>query len=157
MRISIIFANCHGRRKMLTEPASAFLAKHSFSFLSETMVTEAKHEPCFENKINFVVHASKEKRLGRPSGGLEWYANPKFAPKQLFSSDEAIVISVPGLSLIGVYFKPTLGFEELIATVETALASVPPRDNIILGGDINLRPTSNEFAEFRSLNSERAI
>jgi hypothetical protein len=83
---------------------------------------------------------------GRPSGGLEFYVPPAQDGKIISKTSSHICLKLKNLYLIGVYYKPTLEFDEKIEDLVIALSSCEsPSIPIVLGGDFNEHSPSFKF------------
>ena len=78
-KISCLFLNVNGLSALLNADEAGKIGNHSWTYLSETMVSEEKYDSFkFNNRTNFVVHAQKPRKSGRPSGGQMFSVNKKF-------------------------------------------------------------------------------
>ena len=144
--ISALFLNVHGLRTALLEPSLLSNLNHSILFFSETWV-HSSTGPSIPNMDFFEVLATKPPGRGRPSGGLQLYCHPRFNSKLLSSTPSLIAVSLPHISVLGCYFKPTTDFDDLVLSLASALSLCPPDLPILIGGDFNLRPDSVQFKD----------
>ena len=142
-----MFWNVGGKRGFL----SSFETKDIFEdkvlsndviFLSETMTTEPFPSLRFKNFYSSEAVATE----GRPSGGLDLYYPGHIKGEELGSSAQHLVLKMEQCYFIGVYYKPTMEFDDLILDLLKALsycsdATVP----IILGGDFNIHEGEANF------------
>jgi hypothetical protein len=131
--------------------SSEVLSKYSVAFFSETWLTSPKS--LILDKDFFQVPAVRATRRGRPSGGLHLYCNPQLQPRLISSCFNYIAVQLATLSVVGVYFKPNSDLDDIITTLATALNNVNTSLPIILGGDLNLRPDTQDFREVQDFLS----
>mgnify|MGYP000991437967 CR=1 FL=1 len=81
------------------------------------------------------------------------------ATKYLYASDSSLAVRIRGYVFIGVYYdyKPTSQLNDLISDVENAIACALPDHEIVLGGDMSLRPYSIEFVELREVLARHGL
>jgi hypothetical protein len=119
----------------------SFIAEHDVLFFSETWSVSP-----FSSRKHFnFVSCDAAATGGRPSGGLEMYWADAQNQAVLSKSPHHICIRMSLLQIIGVYYQPTLEFDDLIIDLVTALSSCSPDLPILLGGDFNLHATSPDF------------
>ena len=155
----LMFLNCHGRAAMertLTSDTWDLLHKNGFLFLSETMMQERKFHDLFSNKTAFVVHAKKHSK-GRPFGGLQMIVNKSLKPQLLSKDDNHICVTACGLTVCGLYFNPESELDDICKIVSQVVNRCPDKKNLILAGDLNLKPHTEDFEEFCELLLEDEI
>lgn len=148
-KITCLFWNVHGRNQLTDFLASDnFLDRSSISFLSETWITTASS--ILPNKDIFVAEAIKPCSSGRPSGGLEFYVNSKLCAKLILKTPQHINIFCNNIHFIGVYYKPSIDFCDLLSDLQLALnACLSPF--ILLCGDFNIHYGSSDFSSLLTL------
>ena len=133
------FLNVHGRKnfKSVVDKCKynlEELEKNSVLFFSETWITDKKkciYTPFNANKDTFASNAVPAKNElgiaigGRPSGGLEFVVGRGLGAKEITKSDNHLIISFSDTYVIGVYYQPSLDFEDLITDLIKALEEVP--------------------------------
>ena len=123
------------------------LKKNEVTFLSETWST-APSSPC-QGKTFFSVPATKSTGRGRPSGGLELLVSPSLSSRLLSSSDHHLCVHIPNLNLtvVGVYYKPSLDMDEVVEDLTRAIDASPDGAEIVVGGDFNRKLGDSDFGE----------
>ena len=120
-------------------------------FLSETWLPEAKTSSCLRQKDFFCSAATPTD--GRASGGIEFYTPPSGKGKLLSSSPHHLVINLKELYVVGVYYKPSLEFDDKMVDLVPALRLCTDDKPIVLGGDFNIRQGSEDFRELQEILS----
>ena len=144
---SHVFFNVHGlTSSSLCAHTVTELQNHSVVFLSETWLHSTQTE-LIQSKTLISVPATKPSGRGRPSGGLHLYFNPKFNSKVNSSDSSHISVTFDHISVIGCYFRPQSDLDDIVLTLATALNNIPSTLPVIIGGDFNVHPDSNEFKE----------
>lgn len=127
-----------------------YLNNYDFICFSETH--EKNPTASIKGKCYYFSRASfVEGRRGRPSGGLDIYSPPSLSTSILSSSEHHMSLCIENkLSLISVYYKPSLELDELFEDLLTALDNSKHLP-IIIGGDFNLHYSSEDFEQLDSI------
>ena len=146
--MNVLFWNVHGRRNLEKNLLNSdFLSKFQIIFFSETWLLDNKTPPIMSSKDCFVSPAVAT--MARPSGGIEFHA-PSGSAKLISKCPAHLCIELDKFFIIGVYFKPTFEFSDLIECICSALEKCEPKP-VIIGGDFNLNINSVQFKELCSL------
>ena len=83
---------------------------------------------------------------GRNSGGIELYVSPEERSYLVSKSSNHLCVKLSGVYIIGVYYKPTLEYDDRISDLVSALSACTDKDHvIIIGGDFKMRAGSSDF------------
>ena len=111
-------------------------------FLCETWTQKA----CSFLRCKNFVGVDATPTTGRSSGGLDMYFPTAETKCVLSSSEHHICIKTSELVIIGVYYKPSLDFDDKVLDLVIALNSCFSCDlPIMIGGDFNLHTRSSDF------------
>ena len=141
------FWNIEGKNRLLnlfdstTLDSCSFLSEFDLSFLSETWSLVPFSSLPMKN---FACHEATRTE-GRPSGGLEMYSKPSKGDKIISKSPCHLCVKSGGIQVIGVYYKPTLEFDDLILDLITAISACSSEFPILLAGDFNLHVGTADF------------
>jgi hypothetical protein len=127
------------------------LSESDIVFISETWLLEAKTSSCLTHKDFFCSPATPTD--GRPSGGIELYTPPSGRGKLISSSPCHLVVSLKELYVVGVYYKPSLDFDDKMVDLVSALSLCTESKPIVLGGDFNICKGSTDFRELKNILS----
>ena len=123
-------------------------------FFSETMSLHPFSS--FRGK-NFVCNEA-EPTGGRPAGGLELYYPTSEHGKVLSVSKCHIVIALSTVCIIGIYYSPSLDYDDKVADLLSALShATKSKLPIILGGDFNIREGQPDFDNLVAMLSNSNI
>ena len=104
--------------------------------------------------------------LGRPSGGLQMHINPQLSPKIISRTEFHICVSIAipsqsssvphpvikEIGVIGVYYKPSLDFDDLISDLLGVLDKCSLKNfPVLLAGDFNIKIPSPQATELSNL------
>ena len=156
LRCKFVFHNVHGKRSFLNDPSSLpELKKNTCIFLSETWSLNPSSS-C-PGKTFYSSPAVKAASRGRPSGGLELYVSPSFPSRLLSSSNHHIAVFLASInvSVVGVYYKPGLDFDEVVEDITKAVDASPSGSEVIVDGDLNLKSSDDGFNVLSDLQTER--
>lgn len=155
IKTTCLFWNVHGRNQLIDLLATDnFLNRFSASFLCETWISEPSS--ILPNKDLFFSKAVKTNILGRPSGGLEFNANPQLSAVVILKTVNHINILCNNIHFIGVYYKPSLDFCDLLSDLQATL-NVCSSPQIILGGDFNTHYDSSDFNSLSHMLSSHGL
>lgn len=145
-KVKLLFWNIHGRNNFCTKYCDNFLDEFSVNFLCETW--QCNPSSLLRSKDCFFSEAKKPP-LGRPSCGLEFYANTTLNLKLASKSLCHLLLSSSLFNVIGVYYPPKTDLDDIIEDLLTALDSCNHATPTFLGGDFNLH---YEDAAFKSVS-----
>ena len=83
--------------------------------------------------------------------------NKKLKPKLISMDDNHICVSACGLTVCGFYFNPTEEIDDICRIVSQVVNRCPDRNRLLLAGDINLRPNTEDFEALSELLEEEEI
>ena len=127
------------------------LSKSDVAFLSETWLPEARTSSCLTHKDFFCSPAVPTG--GRASGGIECYTPPSGKGKLISSSQHHLVVQLEELYVMGVYYKPSLEFDDKMVDLVSALSLCTGDKPIVLGGDFNIRKGTADFRHLKLILS----
>ena len=133
---AITFYNVHGKKTWLKNINSklGLILKGSANFLNETMETEQKYKPTEDtNKEHSEVHAIKEKRKGRGSGGLEMLTSKGVNAREISKSKNHISVAFANIYLVGVYYPPLTDVDDIVMDLAIALKKIPAGTSAVVG------------------------
>lgn len=152
-KVNILFWNVEGKNRFINALGDKYLDKDALIagqdilFLSETWSVV----PFSSRKLFNFSFSSAVKTQGRPSGGLEFYSSPSRTQKVISQSPHHICIVSSNFQVIGVYYKPSLEFDDLILDLVKALDACCDDIPIVLGGDFNLHYGTPDFRNLAEL------
>lgn len=136
---------------------NVFLPSVPIIFFSETWLRSPS--PKISGKDFFFSEAvASATGRGRPSGGLEFYIDPPLKPSVISKTAQHLCVKVEvdntPFAVVGVYYKPTLDLDDVILDLTVAIDKCRDLDlPVLLGGDFNFLPGSDNFTELIELLS----
>ena len=154
---SILFWNIEGKRRFLDVlnvdshnniESDTLFSSADIVFFSETWSLL----PSASLKAKDFFASEAVPTEGRPSGGLELYAKSSKASKLISKSSMHLCVELENLIVIGVYYKPSLEFDDKISDLVTALSACTSSPKpIVLGGDFNIHVNKPDFQNLSSI------
>ena len=161
-RTSFMFYNVHGLNNVFrNEPNDRFFSKPCVTFLCETW---NRDKDCtshpFKNRFISAVPAVKTiNSRGRPKGGLMFSVSKTLDPVVLSSSQHhiALLLQTINIAVIGCYYNPNLDFDDVTQDCLKAISSCPKSAELVIGGDWNMKPSTETFNQMELLLDAHGI
>ena len=104
MKISALFANINGINSLRRSKDFDLFQRHRFTYMYETMMSEAKYEDVLNNKKkdHEVVHATKGRTKGRPSKVQLFYYADRFKVATKIKDEHCVGLKLKVVFIIGV-------------------------------------------------------
>ena len=121
IKVSAVFGNVNGLSSLRKTHDFERFRSHSFTYLSETMVSEDKfginNELLTESKMIEVTHAYRNARRGRPAKEQMFYHAKRFNGTCCYKDEDCIVIQMDDVFMVGVYLQHGLELDDKISII----------------------------------------
>ena len=158
IKVSAVFGNVNGLSSLRKTHDFERFRNHSFTYSSETMVSEDKfeinNELITKSKIIEVTQASRNSRRGRPAKGQMFYHAKRFNGSCCYKDEDSIVIKMEDVFIVGVYLQFGLELDDkisIICGILDKIYEICHNPKIVLGGDFNIKSSENDGADIEAL------